>query len=338
MSGDHTERKSMKDCTEVSDFCPVEATVLGYVPNLGASIFFTTVFGALLTLSIVFAIWKRTWTYSAGLTCGLVLETAGYIGRILLHSNVWDSGAFQLQICAIILGPTFICVSIYLTLKHVCLAISPELSRLRPKWYPIIFLPADLSCLIVQAIGGGIAAAAGKTDQKLLDGGNNAIIAGVALQVVVLISFGVMGADYLLRAKKHVHSGNASPSAIAVWQDPKFRKFTFAVSGAFIAILIRCIYRIAEMAGGWGNHIMQDEISFNILDPSLVVITTTLLVGFHPGFFFPRMINGQRGRDEAEKVDAAAADAEGVSGVERSGDTSATDAASVEPKPAPTNV
>ena len=82
------------------------------------------------------------------------------------------------------------------------------------------------------------------------------------------------------------------------------------------------------MAGGWGNHIMQDEISFNILDPSLVVITTTLLVGFHPGFFFPRMINGQRGRDEAE----------GVSGVERSGDTSATDAASVEPKPAPTNV
>ena len=243
MSGDDTGRKSMRDCTEVSDFCPVEATVLGYVPNLGASVFFTIVFGSLLSASIVFAIWKRTWTYSAGLTCGLVLETAGYIGRILLHHNVWDSGAFQLQICAIILGPTFICVSIYLTLKHVCLAINPELSRLRPKWYPIIFLPADLSCLIVQAIGGGIAAAAGKTDQKLLDGGNNAIIAGVALQVVVLISFGVMGADYLLRAKKHVHSGNASPAAIAVWQDPKFRKFAFAVSGAFIAILVRCIYR-----------------------------------------------------------------------------------------------
>ena len=87
------------------------------------------------------------------------------------------------------------------------------------------------------------------------------------------------------------------------------------------------------MAGGWGNHIMQDEISFNILDPSLVVITTGLLVGFHPGFFFTRMINGQRGRDEAEKADAAA-----VAGVERSGDTSATDAASVEPKPASTAV
>ncbi|KAK0391376.1 hypothetical protein NLU13_0877 [Sarocladium strictum] len=313
-----THRKSYRECTEVSEFCPVEATVLGYTPNLGASVFFAVVFGTLLSASVFLAARKRTWSYSAGLTCGLLLETAGY-----------------LQICAIILGPTFICVSIYLTLKHVCLALNPALSRLRATWYPIIFLPADLSCLILQAIGGGIAAAAGSTNKKLLDGGNDAIIAGVALQVVVLICFGVLGVDYWIRVKKYMHSAEATPAALAVWNDSKFRKFGFAVAGAFAAILVRCIYRIAEMAGGWGNHIMQDEISFNILDPSLVAIATSLLVIFHPGLFFPRMINGSRGREEAEKTAAAVTPESGDASVaEKSGDASTTDAASVEPRPA----
>lgn len=58
------------------------------------------------------------------------------------------------------------------------------------------------------------------------------------------------------------------------------------MAGAYGGILIRCIYRygasppqrllepstlivldrIAEMAGGWGNPIMQDEVPFVILE------------------------------------------------------------------------
>lgn len=172
----------------------------------------------------------------------------GYIGRALLHKNPWDKNAFQMQICTIILAPTFVCVSIYLTLKHVTLALRPELSRFAPRWYPIIFLPADLSCLVVQAIGGGIAAAAGNKDKKLLDGGNNAIIAGVALQVVVLLWFGAMAADYYVRVRKYMRSPEADHDggvsrALSVWRDPKFRRFAFAVTGAYACILIRCIYR-----------------------------------------------------------------------------------------------
>lgn len=77
------------------------------------------------------------------------------------------------------------------------------------------------------------------------------------------------------------------------------------------------------MAGGWGNHIMQDEISFYILDPTLVLICAALLTAFHPGIFFPRMCNGEKGRQAIEKNEAAA----GVS-AESSGPEG-----SVEPKP-----
>ena len=148
-----------------------------------------------------------------------------------------------MQICTIILGPTFICVSIYLTLKHVALTLNPSVSRIPPAWYPRIFLPADLSCLILQAIGGGLAAAAGHENKKLLDGGNNAIIAGIALQVVVLSAFGALGIDYWIRVRKYMAGPAADPNALAVWRDSKFRSFVYAVTGAYAAVLIRCIYR-----------------------------------------------------------------------------------------------
>ncbi|EXU96797.1 RTA1 like domain protein [Metarhizium robertsii] len=304
MSDSNGPRVSVTRCTEVSASCPVDETVLGYYPNLGSGIFFTIAFGTCLIAAFSLGMWKKT--YMAAITIGLILETAGYVGRILLHYNPWHQSAFELQICAIILAPTFICVSIYLTLKHAALHLNPRLSRIPPRWYPRLFLPADLSCLIVQAIGGGIAAAAGHSNPKLLEGGNRAIIAGVVLQVLVLAVFGALATDYFARAARHMRSADATAPELALWHDAKFRAFALGVTGAYVAVLIRCIYRIAEMAGGWGNRIMQDEPSFLVLDSSLILVAVYLLTIFHPGIFFPQMANGHR----EKKAAAAASDAE----------------------------
>ncbi|EFY92466.1 RTA1 domain protein, putative [Metarhizium acridum CQMa 102] len=349
MSNSTGHRVSMNRCTEVSALCPVDETVLGYYPNLGSGIFFSIAFGICLIAAFSLGMWKKTWTYTAAITIGLILETAGmylkpprempsdiplvrhdhlfplrteqphgqhtfivqtgYVGRILLHYNPWNESAFELQICAIILAPTFVCVSIYLTLKHAALHLNPRLSRIPPRWYPRIFLPADLSCLIVQAIGGGIAAAAGHTKPRLQEDGNRAIIAGVVLQVLVLAVFGAMGTDYFARAARHVRTAEATPAELALWRDSKFRAFVLGVTGAYVAVLVRCIYRIAEMAGGWGNKIMQDEPSFLVLDSSLILVTVYLLTIFHPGIFFPQMANGHRNKNGAAAA-AAVSDAE----------------------------
>ena len=69
--------KSYDECTELSASCPVEATVLGYTPNLGNSIFFALCFGLITIAAAVLGVWKRTWTYGAAITAGLVLETCG---------------------------------------------------------------------------------------------------------------------------------------------------------------------------------------------------------------------------------------------------------------------
>lgn len=72
-----TLRQSFDQCTELSALCPVEATVLGYIPNLGSSIFFALTFGLCTIAAAGLGVWKRTWTYGAAITCGLVLETVG---------------------------------------------------------------------------------------------------------------------------------------------------------------------------------------------------------------------------------------------------------------------
>ncbi|RKU47147.1 hypothetical protein DL546_006404 [Coniochaeta pulveracea] len=294
-----------EDCTEVSPQCPVKATTLGYYPNKGVNVFIAICFIAVALATLTVGIRKRTWTFMVFVTAGCILEFAGYVTRVLLHDNPWDSGAFRTQIVAIILGPTLICVSIYVTLKHVCLALNPTLSRVAPTKYPYIFIPADVSCLLVQAIGGSIAASAGSDKPDLLKTGNRTIIAGICLQVVVLAFFGLAAADYWLRVKRWIRTPEAAPGAVALYRDRKFRMFVYAVTVAFTLIFIRCIYRIAEMAGGWGNHIMQDEPSFVVLESFMVAIACILLAAFPPGYFFPQMVSNRRERRRSAKSPSA---------------------------------
>ncbi|XXG94309.1 hypothetical protein Hte_000563 [Hypoxylon texense] len=308
---------SYKACTEVGPSCPVEATVLGYYPNLGVNAFLAAAFGLCMIGLIVTGVWKRTWGYSLALTAGCILEFAGYIARALLHENPWNSDAFQTQICAIILAPTLICISIYLTLKHATLSLNPALSRLRPRLYPLLFVPADVSCLVLQAIGGSLAASAGYDEPALLLAGDRVIIAGIALQSAVLALFGAVCADYFLRVRRWVASGEAAAEALATWHDRRFRRFCCAVAGAYAGILVRCIYRIAEMAGGWGNPIMQDEPSFVVLEGFCIVIPVFLLTAFPPGFLFPAMAQREaqrfrrKGRKGSEKVEPTVSGDEG---------------------------
>lgn len=186
--------------------------------------------------------------------CGMKkLRSSGYAGRIVLNDNPWDRDAFQLQICVIILAPTILCAAIYLIIKHTALALDPSLSRVAPKWYPLFFLPADVSCLVVQAVGGSLAAAAGQDDPDLLDHGNNAIIAGICLQVVVLSLFGAVSGEYLLRVHRKVKGMGreaAERAGLGLWFEKRFKVFSRATAGAYIAVYLRCIYRYVQNPRG----------------------------------------------------------------------------------------
>ncbi|KAL9116686.1 MAG: hypothetical protein Q9187_006788 [Circinaria calcarea] len=73
--------------------------------------------------------------------------------------------------------------------------------------------------------------------------------------------------------------------------NPRFKFFVSAIGVATVAILIRSVYRIPELSGGWANPIMRDEIDFIVLDGVMCAIATLFLTVFHPGYCFKPMQN-----------------------------------------------
>lgn len=228
-------------CTHVTPQCPVEATTYGYYPNLSGNIILCVVFGICLILQLGLSIKGQTWTWMIGLFIGCGLEFAGYIGRILMHSNPWSQNAFRLQIITLILGPSFIAAGIDLTLKHLVIYFGPQYSLIRPVLYTWLFIGLDIFSILLQAAGGGIAASGDSAgaNPSLLNSGNNLILAGIALQVAQLVAFGVVSVYYAFNVFRHrktsERDGPRTPGSL--------KYFMFMIAVGYVFILLRCIYR-----------------------------------------------------------------------------------------------
>lgn len=103
--------------------------------------------------------------------------------------------------------------------------------------------------------------------------------AGISFQVFTLLIFGGLALEFYLRYKKDTTRN--SPVL-----DPKIKSSIIAVVLAYSLVLIRCIDRIAEMAGGWRNPIMQNQAAFVVLDGAVCLVACLALNIFHPGAIF----------------------------------------------------
>lgn len=284
-----------RKCLEISPTCPVEATLYGYYPNLGANAFLTALFGICFIATIVIGILTRTWTYTLALGIGTFLEAAGYAGRVIMNSNPWNESGFKLQICALVLGPSFVAAAIYLTLKHFVLYCGPQHSLIKARLYPWVFIGCDFGSIVLQAVGGGMAAAGGTTNKKLIDAGNNLIVAGIAFQVVTMAVCGIFVVVYIWRYRKARSTSTELNEKSSYELDKeqgdvslgKIKLFGWMIVLAYVTVLIRCIYRLPEMAGGWGKALMRNETEFLILDGMMLAIACIVLTAFHPAYFFP---------------------------------------------------
>ena len=70
------------NCESISPECPVEATIYGYYPDLGANAFFCVIFGVCLAVQIYQGIRWKTWTFLVALGLGCLSES---IGKTLGH-------------------------------------------------------------------------------------------------------------------------------------------------------------------------------------------------------------------------------------------------------------
>ena len=140
------------------------------------------------------------------------------------------------------------------------LVFGADFSRLRPAFYTWIFICADVVAILVQVLGASIASAGGSGAKT----GNTIMIIGLAFQVGSLVLFGAMAAEYGARVWKHRFELNETTSALRM--GVYFRACVAAIALAYLCILMRCAYRVVEMAGGWGSGPMKNQALFIGMD------------------------------------------------------------------------
>lgn len=267
-------------CTTAT--CPLDSSWLSYAPNLPGNAFFVALFGVILFLQIGLGIRYKTWGFLAGMFGGMLLELLGYVGRIQLHSAPFDRNAFLLYLICVTIAPAFISASIYLGLARIVVIYGETISRVKPATYTFLFIGCDLFSLVLQSIGGGMAAQA--TEHTAEQNGVHIMAAGLAFQVASLVLFIILCGEFAFRVSRR--KGALDPMHARLRTTWKFKAFLFSLAIATVCILTRSAFRVAELSQGFGGKLAHQQITYMILDATMVGIASILLTAFHPGVSF----------------------------------------------------
>ncbi|KAF5600600.1 phospholipid-translocating ATPase [Fusarium pseudoanthophilum] len=235
------------------DLCPLEASLLRYQPNIPANAIFIAVLSISMAIHIVQGLQFRTWGFMSSMVAGCVLEIVGYIG-----CQIIKKGSKELIAASSI---NF---------------VNPNISRFPASYFGWIFITSDIVSLILQAVGGALSCTG--ADKHAIEIGEHISLAGLIFQVVTLVCFCALFADYVIRAFKVCRHRLSKPVIY-------FLVFLFFST---LFILIRCIYRIAELYQGYFSAIFRDEGLFIGLESCMMCVAVLLLNAGHPGYVFSK--------------------------------------------------
>lgn len=268
------------------DDCPIEYSILRYRPSVPASAVFIAIFGVSMLIHAYQGIRSRTWSFMGCMLAGCIVEMVGYGGRLILYDNPFSFNGFIMQIVCITIAPVFFCSAIYVLLSQVILFIDTSLSRCKPQLFYWIFIPCDIVSLVLQAAGGALSCVARTYDAVQI--GVDISLAGLVFQVVTLIIFVSLFADYLYSCRRK------RPGAM----DGRMTLFLTFMFLSIMFILVRCAFRIYELHDGYFSEVFRDEPMFIALESSIMSVAVVCLNIGHPG-----PVLGKKAGDAENKQD-----------------------------------
>ncbi|KAH9479751.1 hypothetical protein JR316_0008346 [Psilocybe cubensis] len=276
----------------------------GYIPSKAATIIFVSLFLVSTVIHCVQAIKYRKWylIYTAGV-CGM-LEFAGWIGRLWSAFSPQSMTAYKLQATCLVFAPTPLLAATFVIFGQIIKRLGPSFSRLQPKRCKYQFelflleihiflkiqLCFDVLALVVQGGGGGIAASATDNPSQI-DLGSRIMLVGIVVQLVVIIGFSVLAAEFLIRFYKNMpFQGRSDESMrkllnteVKSRMTPNIKLILYGVLLSTVFFLVRSIYRVIELSEGWEGPVMRTQMYFNIMDGLMIVLAMYTVNVFHPG-------------------------------------------------------
>ncbi|THY71340.1 RTA1-domain-containing protein [Aureobasidium pullulans] len=189
-----------------------------------------------------------------------------------------------MQICTLIIAPTFFTAGIYVILGRMIAIAGPGVSPIGPTWYLWIFCTVDVISLVIQAVGGGSAAVAfNSTPPGNTKVGTNIMVAGIDFQLASVVIFSVLFFLFLYRAAVKL-------SLPAFKNDKDMKLLVLVTSFSILLIIMRSIYRTVELAGGWSGHVIETERYFLALDGAPMAALVIAFNILHPGILINRVM------------------------------------------------
>ncbi|KAF7563969.1 hypothetical protein G7046_g142 [Stylonectria norvegica] len=247
-------------------------------PNLGGNAFYLICHALFLIPQVSLGIRYKTWGFLFGMLSGHVLEILGYTARVRMH---FGNDEFLMYIVTLTIGPAFFSASIYLCLARIIAVYGETLSYFRPRTYTITFMVSDFIALILQASGGAMLSGDNPTNMKA---GLAIIKTGLAAHLAAIAIFAALSAQFGYHTYRNQEEWNSRFGDLQ--SSRKFRRFLICLGAATLCILIRTIFRVAELSQGFDSKLANDEVSFMILEGAMIVIASICLALGHPGVAF----------------------------------------------------
>ncbi|KAJ7152907.1 RTA1 like protein-domain-containing protein [Mycena filopes] len=254
----------------------------GYTPTEYVCIIFVTLFALSTLLHVGQAIrYRLWWIFPTAVLAGL-LETVGWGGRLWSSTAPEVFKAYEMQIVCTIMGPTPLAAANFIILGRIIDRLGPVYSRLSPKLYTILFLCCDIASLVIQAIGGGMAAGAVNQLRDPAKGGH-VMLGGIVFQMATITVYVFCAGEFLLRYLKNLPvRGPPTPAATP----PLSRNMRILVGALVfntVCLFIRAVYRVIELSDGWSGRIIHTQVYFNVLDGMMITLAILTLNFAHPG-------------------------------------------------------
>ncbi|KIX02135.1 uncharacterized protein Z518_08074 [Rhinocladiella mackenziei CBS 650.93] len=255
---------------------------LHYIPNAPLNYVSVGFFAAILIAQIWLGIRHKTWGFMAAMIGGTVLEVVGYVGRILMIGDIFDQNNFIIYLVGLTIGPAFYGAAIYLSLSRIITVFGTGLCWFKPRTVTITWIGFDVVSLLLQSAGGAISSMADTQSQS--DLGINIMIAGLATQVAATTAFCAVCLQLWLWVRRY-------PQRLSVEYAPfrkssKFKMYLWVLGIAVVAILVRCIFRLLELSGGYDSELANHELTFVLFDSLMMAIMCLALTIGHPGLLF----------------------------------------------------
>lgn len=225
---------------------------------------------------------KRPKGSAANDHCSTV-EIIGYGFRIYARNHTDKVVPYAIQNTGVLLAPVFFAASIYMVLGRIVRAAHAErFSVIRSTWSTKIFVCGDVLSLMVQAGGAGMMV---NSDNRTL--GQNMVIGGLFIQLIIFGFFIVCTAVFHMRMKRYVAHMPTSQGFVP------WRKMVNMLYACSVLVVIRSVFRVIEYIMGSDAYLLSHEWTMFVFDAVLMWGAMVIFFVWFPSGLQPTKVDDE---------------------------------------------